>query len=368
MHDNFNPENQLDALVLSGDFVMHGLASRTPGVTNWDMMKSTIEQVIEQFKTKFTEAIILPCIGNNDVVEHYSAPKIDFKDQYYGDLFYIWFSNVTKNSQYAKLSEIETTFKKGGYYRYELTDSISFIALNTIYFSIRNDIDLQTGDEQLLWLSNQLAGASSDHKFIIQMHIFPGLFFFNGVEQFMRTNYTTQLLQIFYQNQEKIQFLFGAHIHWADIRAPLSSEFPNLELKMIITPSGSPIFNNNPGYTYIEMHGSTGKISDLKWRYFQLYSYIFMKLKSFAEVDPQSLLSIDINDVSSIRESVQRLQGDSNLFGEVMAAKVGYSWIFQQLSGLFFPLGKMIVLKDLQQNIVCALKYFEIEQYNSCKI
>jgi len=31
MHDNFNSENEMDALVLSGDFVMHGLASRTPG-------------------------------------------------------------------------------------------------------------------------------------------------------------------------------------------------------------------------------------------------------------------------------------------------------------------------------------------------
>ena len=60
----------------------------------------------------------------------------------------------------------------------------------------------------------------------------------------------------------------------------------------------------------------------------QLYVYIFMKLKSFAEVNPQSLLSIDVNDANSIRESVYRISGDANLFGQMMAAKVGYSWIF----------------------------------------
>ena len=56
---------------MSGDFVMHGLASKIPGKTNWDMMKTTIVSVIDQLKKKFPDTILLPCIGNNDVVEHY---------------------------------------------------------------------------------------------------------------------------------------------------------------------------------------------------------------------------------------------------------------------------------------------------------
>jgi len=84
---------------------------------------------------------------------------------------------------------------------------------------------------------------------------------------------------------------------------------------MIISPSCSPIFNNNPGYSYLEMDESTGEVTEIKWRYLQLYMYIFMKLKSYSEVDPEDLLKIDVNDVTSIRELNNRISGDANLFG-----------------------------------------------------
>ena len=62
---------------------------------------------------------------------------------------------------------------------------------------------------------------------------------------------------------------------------------------MVIFPSASPIFNSNP----------VG-IPKLKQ----------MKFKRFVKVNPQSLLDINFNDANSIRESVNGICGDANLF------------------------------------------------------
>ena len=199
------------------------------------------------------------------------------------------------------------------------------------------------------------------------MHIFPGLFYFEGEEQFFRSTYTSQLLSILNQHQDRIQMLMGAHIHWGDIRAPISTEFPNLDVVIYASPSVSPIFNNNPGYSVMDLNAASGEVVDLKWRYLQLYSYIFLKYKSFATVNPLSLFGIDINKPESVRSYVSSLQSNANLFGVSMAAKVGYNWIFQQMSGLLFPIGKMFMLKALQQNVVCAMRHYEMEAYHECE-
>lgn len=156
MHEQYDSNSKsIDAIILSGDFVMHGVASRDPAVSNWDIMKQTISEVTTQTQTKFPEALILPCIGNNDVINHYQAPDLTQKDQFYSDLYQIWFEN-TINSGYPNLATIESTFKTGGYYRFDLSSHLSFIALNTIYFSIRNNADLATGDLQITWLKELL--------------------------------------------------------------------------------------------------------------------------------------------------------------------------------------------------------------------
>eukprot|EP00347_Sterkiella_histriomuscorum_P008268 403345729 len=370
MHDQFDASTKIDVVVMSGDFVMHGLASTNPSVSNWDLMKETIQASVDKVKSRFPQAKLMPCIGNNDVVNHYQAPDITQKDQYYADLYNIWFANVPSNANYQNLAQIESTFKTGGYYRYDLTEKLTFITLNTIYYSIRNNNDLQTGNDQLTWLQTQLSTAATsepNRKFIVQMHIFPGLFYFSGEEQFYRTNYTSALLAIINSHQNQIQFMLGAHIHWGDIRAPISHEFPDLKVVLLATPSISPIFNNNPGYSVLELSDSNNEVTDMKWRFLQLYSYIFMKYKSFSTIDTEELFDIDVNSVDSIRSYVNRQQTDSNFFGVVMTAKLGYNWIFQQMGGLLFPLGKMFFMKNIQQNVLCALKYFEIEDYHNCE-
>lgn len=139
------------------------------------------------------------------------------------------------------------------------------------------------------------------------MHIFPGLFYFSGLEQFFRTNYTTALLDIIHTHSARVKMLIGAHIHWADVRSPYSTQYPDLTPILIANPSISPIFNNNPGYAVLTLEDTTeSKIDSLEWRFFQLYMYIFMSMRSYTHVDVASKFSVDLNSPASIREYVMR--------------------------------------------------------------
>lgn len=88
------------------------------------------------------------------------------------------------------------------------------------------------------------------------------------------------------KHQSKIKMVLGAHIHEADVRAPISKSFPDLKVVQFATPSVSPIFNNNPGYTIMEIRESSNHISMMEWRYFNLYQYTLFKYKSFLTIDP----------------------------------------------------------------------------------
>lgn len=71
MDSYYNSNNEVDVVVMSGDFVVHGLASHDPTKTNWDTMKETIKAATDRVKDKLPKAYIIPCVGNNDVENHY---------------------------------------------------------------------------------------------------------------------------------------------------------------------------------------------------------------------------------------------------------------------------------------------------------
>ena len=60
----------------------------------------------------------------------------------------------------------------------------------------------------------------------------------------------------------------GSHIHLADLRVPQYTNFSDLNVFFSITPSVSPIFNNNPGYTVFDTDNVNGLIKNFNWRFF----------------------------------------------------------------------------------------------------
>ena len=110
-------------------------------------------------------------------------------------------------------------------------------------------------------------------KVILMMHIPPGLNYFkedgkaSPVEVFWKEEFLKAYLQIIKKYQGDILINLGSHIHRASIKAPVSQYMNDLELVMLLTPSISPIYKNNPGFTLMRI-GDDNKIQDIRSRVF----------------------------------------------------------------------------------------------------
>ena len=118
------------------------------------------------------------------------------------------------------------------------------------------------------------------------MHIFPGLNYFrrikdgnevDPIQEFWYQNYTQNYLQICKDFEDDILLNLGSHIHKVALKAPVSHLVPRLKLTVFASPSVSPIYLNNPGYSFIELEqrkaetdgGSSDiKLSAIKLRFF----------------------------------------------------------------------------------------------------
>lgn len=91
---------------------------------------------------------------------------------------------------------------------------------------------------------------------MISLHIFPGVNNFLYVEEeFWIPSYTDRFTQIMHNYQSKIKLITGAHIHRAGFRDASSSSLPDLNIPIFISPSISPVYQNNPGYTTFDFDG-----------------------------------------------------------------------------------------------------------------
>lgn len=170
---------------------------------------------------------------------------------YYGDLFELWFDQVPGNNQYKP--EVLETFRQGGFYRWDFSDQLSLLSINSIFMNYRDQTNDEAEQAQLEWLKKQLSEDNTpDRKFLIQMHIPPGMWYFKWDEQFWKSKSQDIFLDILSRYQDRLSFVLGGHVHSAEIRAPLSSFAVDLKnVTLMMTPGIAPIFNNNPGYTIL---------------------------------------------------------------------------------------------------------------------
>ena len=89
---NYNRHDEIDAVLVSGDFVVHGLAQKDFRYSNWTLQKPIFSDVISSISSVLPGVPIVSTIGNNDVINHYQAPNGTNHDMFYNDLYKIWFS------------------------------------------------------------------------------------------------------------------------------------------------------------------------------------------------------------------------------------------------------------------------------------
>jgi hypothetical protein len=77
-------------------------------------------------------------MGNNDPKYHYLGLDLKDRDEYYSFYLDEWFSQVPANK--PLLSQVKNTMMTGGYYRLDIDDKLSVLALNTLYFNKKNNL------------------------------------------------------------------------------------------------------------------------------------------------------------------------------------------------------------------------------------
>mmetsp|Transcript_23993 Transcript_23993/g.36854 ORF Transcript_23993/g.36854 Transcript_23993/m.36854 type:complete len:121 (+) Transcript_23993:606-968(+) len=111
----------LDAVLINGDFVAHGIPVEDPSAPNknatWDIMKKVITQGMDIVRNR-SQADIFPSLGNNDVVVHYQVPcQLENKETYYSELFDVWFPEGKQPKDFNS-TDARTSFLDGGYYKH----------------------------------------------------------------------------------------------------------------------------------------------------------------------------------------------------------------------------------------------------------
>jgi len=108
-----NSTEKIDAIIVTGDFVVHGLSSKNFSENNWEKSKVILQKSFDSITTRFPGVPVINAIGNNDAIHHYQAPNGTFKDVFYGDLYDMWFKNYlpNQNANSTNAKNIEKTFK-----------------------------------------------------------------------------------------------------------------------------------------------------------------------------------------------------------------------------------------------------------------
>ena len=346
-------DKDVDIVIMAGDFVAHGIAAHYGEPTHGEVLREALEESLDIVKSRLPNAILVPSVGNNDVLYHYQPPDCTNKTEFYGYLFDLWFNQVKQNEPFAE--HAKQSMLEGGYFRMRVSKRLSVISLNTLYLSTRNDFRSQCGEAErmLIWLRNELEEEKdATHGFIISFHIFPGLYYPGYDQQFFYDPYVAIYKQIVKQNRHKIILQIGAHTHWADVRSyvspynPFSSaglgigaflgvedeeEHEDVHYENLhVSPSVSPIFGNNPGVTTFDVHEDSLVAYNFTWHFFDLY-------KSFTDSEQETPL-VEYREVNLEKEFglmnftigetwnfLKRLQGDEELFRQYLVKKLGFS-------------------------------------------
>jgi hypothetical protein len=263
------------AILTMGDFAGHNIPVRTPDmdeVIAMTKLKWALENITQLLVSAFPNIPIAFTVGNNDFVYHEEVPTPDFKDEFYGYLYNLWFEKVPSNAK-INTPENKRNFLTGGYYSFDLTPAIKMININSLYYFMDNpQNDHETGYNQLLWLESQLSLTRSQGKTALIISHFP-----NGpntnkndVKIYWDPVFDLQFQDILYRYNDVVNLVLSGHTHFDDIRvnnlgfgARGSSFYNNNVVLRAICPRSS----NNPGYAVLEYLNNIPKY---------IYSYTFL--------------------------------------------------------------------------------------------
>mmetsp|Transcript_4804 Transcript_4804/g.8964 ORF Transcript_4804/g.8964 Transcript_4804/m.8964 type:complete len:446 (+) Transcript_4804:532-1869(+) len=237
-----------DFILVTGDLIGHRTNSLLdPNEEynpeyNHELVLNSTSEIVALFETYFPGTQVIFTLGNNDGYEDYWTPSESEAEDFLAQLKDI-FGRVNPS-----MSE---SFTQLGYYTSVTNDGSLVISLNSNFFSIKRSIVAKKpSEEQLTWLDQQLY--STDRRVIVSLHIPPGSSMYGG-GVFESSDFAIdEFVRILQRHQDKIDFVMSGHFHSTAFQL-----IPLTNLGILVHPSVSPIFGNNPGFRHYISKGST---------------------------------------------------------------------------------------------------------------
>ena len=151
-----NGGDDADLIFLPGDLVAHKLPLDEGEVNpeKYKKLEETIAKVTDLMNEHFGDKIFTPAMGNNDPKYHYQPASLADEPEQHAFVFNEWFNRLGRNREVFNLEKIKPTFMQGAYYRADVTNQISVLSLNTLYWNTQ-DVTTDQGNaptDQMNWL------------------------------------------------------------------------------------------------------------------------------------------------------------------------------------------------------------------------
>ena len=260
---------RVDSVIFTGDALRHNFSQAfvLAGGTSEqypEFAAKTEAFVVEELQSQL-KVPVLVALGNNDSdCGDYAIPP--------NSPFLAGLANQMK--VLAASPESKTTFQLGGYFSmaHPRVANQEIVVLNSIFWSssykscVPNTGD--PGEAEMEWLSWKLYSARLlHHRVTLVMHIPPGMDAYNSSHGqcetpvvFWQARYLTQFNTLMSTYSDVVQLALAGHIHRDDFR--VSTAYPP-SLPLRITPSVSPIYDNNPGFSVMTYSLTTASVSDI---------------------------------------------------------------------------------------------------------
>lgn len=265
-----------DVTIVSGDFLAHDFRKKFQAVTKLQDERSydafvdkTITFLANEFVTAFPHSKFLPAIGNNDSYcgDYESEPNSPFL----AHMAQAWSAAVGASDRDAWRNQFST----GGYYTVPLPlANARAVVLNDVFWSQKyanacGDKTSDPGADELSWLRMTLDGSGPRTPAWIIGHIPPGVDVFStlnrgasdaGVTMMLADRFNDGLLEAIDDGQDVVMAVAG-HTHMNSFRV-IGPNPSDPVAPMLVVPSISPIYSNNPAFTMLDVDAASAAVLD----------------------------------------------------------------------------------------------------------
>ncbi|KAL0237955.1 hypothetical protein GEMRC1_012429 [Eukaryota sp. GEM-RC1] len=309
----------------------------------------------------FPNSQFVPVLGNHDILPAFQFSPLT--RYIYKDSFEAWKDSIPK--------EYVEDYLHGGYYRVDLTPSLSLLVLNTnLYFTFNAEsLIFKDPEGQFQWIEDQMHRIiAEDRNVLVITHIPVGTIESNGIGEHgaipnMWPQFNHRLLKSLQPGVDsgRVKALFAGHEHSDAMRLLWNEKENSPGSVMFVSPSltyteNSFYSGNNPAVRLYRFNRTTGTILD----YEQYYLNVSVANESeVAEWKLEYSARDAYKEKDMSAESSYRIWKKLTVDSEMMA-----QYVKRNTVGLgHVKLNHKVVVRHL-----CSYRYAHLTEFYTCKI